>query len=67
MKAKLIAGGILMLLVLVFAVQNSAVVTIKFFVWQFSASLALVIFLVGAVGTVVGWFVGTAFKIMRSK
>lgn len=67
MKIKLILGGALMLLVLIFAVQNAGVVTIKFLPWQFSASLALVIFLTGAAGTLIGWFVGTAFKITRSK
>jgi len=66
-KAKLIVGGVLMLLVVIFAVQNATVVTIQFLPWKFSASLALVIFLTGAVGTVIGWFLGTAFKITRSK
>jgi len=56
-----------MLLVVIFAVQNATVVTIQFLPWKFSASLALVIFLTGAVGTVIGWFLGTAFKITRSK
>lgn len=63
----MILGGVLMLLIVVFAVQNATVVTIQFLAWKFSASLALVIFLTGAVGTVVGWFLGTAFKITRSK
>jgi uncharacterized integral membrane protein len=66
MKPKLIIGGALLLLVIIFAVQNAAVVTIQFLPWKFSASLALVIFLTGAAGTIIGWVLGTAFKITRS-
>ncbi len=65
MKLKLIIGIVLLVLVGLFAMQNSAVVTIRFMVWQFSASLALVIFLTGLAGALVGWFLGTAFKITR--
>lgn len=66
-KIKLILGGILLLLGVVFAIQNSEVVEVKFLVWSLKMSQALVIFLMGATGTLVGFFFGTAFKISRQK
>ncbi|HEX9784923.1 MAG TPA: LapA family protein [Opitutaceae bacterium] len=62
-KIKLILGGILLLLGLIFAVQNSAVVEVRFLFWSLEMSQALVIFLTGAAGALVGFFFGTAFKI----
>ncbi len=65
-KIKLIVGGLLLLLVLVFTLQNASVVEVKFIVWSLQMSQALVIFLTGAVGSIIGFFFGTAFKISRS-
>jgi uncharacterized integral membrane protein len=64
-KIKLILGGILLLLGIVFAVQNSTVVEVKLLVWSAKMSQALVIFLSGALGTLIGFLFGTAFKITR--
>lgn len=64
-RIKLILGGVLLLLGIIFAVQNSAVVEVKLFVWSLKMSQALVIFLTGAVGSIIGFFFGTAFKITR--
>jgi uncharacterized integral membrane protein len=64
-KVKLIIGGILLVLGIVFAVQNAAVVEVKFLVWSLKMSQALVIFLTGAAGAIIGFFFGTAFKITR--
>jgi len=64
-KVKLILGGALLLLGIVFAVQNAPVVEVKFLVWSIKMSQALVIFLTGAVGSIIGFFFGTAFKITR--
>lgn len=66
-KIKLILGGVLLLLGIIFAVQNSSVVEVKFLLWSLKMSQALVIFLMGAAGTLVGFFFGTAFKITRQK
>jgi uncharacterized integral membrane protein len=46
-------------------VQNSTVVEVKFLVWSLETSQALVIFLTGVVGTIIGFLFGTAFKISR--
>lgn len=64
-KIKLILGGILLLVGLVFAVQNATVVEVKFLAWSLNVSQALVIFLTGAAGIIAGFFLGTAFKISR--
>lgn len=64
-KIKLVLGGLLLLLGLIFAVQNSGVVEVKFIVWSLKMSQALVIFLMGATGALVGFFFGTAFKLSR--
>jgi uncharacterized integral membrane protein len=64
-KIKLILGVVLLLLGIIFAVQNSAVVQVRIFVWSLQMSQALVIFLTGAAGAIIGFFLGTAFKISR--
>lgn len=64
-KFKLILGGILLLFGIIFAMQNSTVVQVRFLVWSVQMSQALVIFLTGAVGTIIGFLFGTAFKISR--
>ncbi len=64
-KFKLILGGILLLLGIIFAVQNSTVVEVKFLVWSARMSQAVVIFLAGATGTIIGFLFGTTFKLSR--
>jgi len=49
----LILGIVLGALLVVFALQNVAVVTLSFFTWQFQGSLALVLILAAAAGVVV--------------
>jgi len=62
---KLTAGGLLLLLGLVFAVQNSAVVEVRIVAWSIQMSQALVIFVTGAAGLIAGFFLGTAYRITR--
>ena len=64
-KFKLILGGILILFGIIFATQNSTVVQVRFLIWSVEMSQALVIFLTGAVGTIIGFLFSTAFKISR--
>ena len=64
-KFKLILGGILILFGIIFAMQNSTVVQVRFLIWSVQMSQALVIFLTGAVGTIIGFLFSTAFKISR--
>ena len=62
-KFKLILGGILLLFGIIFAMQNSTVVEVRYLVWSVQMSQALVIFLTGLFGTIIGFLFGTAFKI----
>jgi uncharacterized integral membrane protein len=64
-KFKLILGGVLILFGIIFAMQNSTVVEVRFLVWSVQMSQAFVIFLTGAVGTIIGFLFSTAFKISR--
>jgi uncharacterized integral membrane protein len=57
--------GILLLFGIIFAMQNSTVVEVWFLVWSVQMPQAMVIFLTGAVGTIIGFLFGTAFKISR--
>lgn len=52
----LIIGLLLGALVLIFAVQNIAVVNVVFLTWQFEGSLALIVVLSIAVGMLLSWF-----------
>lgn len=60
MKFKLALGAVLLLAALVFVLQNSGVVEVKFLVWNFSTSLALLIFVSLASGLFAGWVLTSA-------
>ena len=55
MNYKIILSLILGILVVIFIIQNAAVVEIRFFFWTITLSRALVIFLVLAIGILIGW------------
>ena len=52
---KLIAILVLAGLVVIFIVQNTAVVDIRLFFWTISMSRSLMFFLVVCIGIVIGW------------
>ena len=54
MKAKVVFALILVLLVVVFTLQNTEVVEINFVFWHFAMSRALLIFIVLGVGILIG-------------
>lgn len=58
-KAKGIIAVGLLLLVMIFTLQNAEVMEIRFLFWQISLSRALVIFLVFVLGLVSGLLFGT--------
>jgi len=60
---KLILGITLFLLLVVFTVQNAAIVTINFFFWELSISRALMIFFVLAIGIIIGLIIATYLRI----
>ena len=55
MNLKLIAGLILASLVVLFAVQNAEPVQFRFLFWTFALSRALMMFILLAVGVLLGW------------
>lgn len=57
------------LVAVVFALQNSMVVSVSFLVWRFSGSLALILLLTLAVGFLVGWLAAlpTIFRLRRER
>jgi uncharacterized integral membrane protein len=60
MNFKLILGAVLLLVALVFSVQNAGAVDVRFLAWKFSTSLALVIFGALAAGLIGGWAITSA-------
>jgi len=65
MKLKVALGTILLLLVVIFTLQNSDMVTIKFLFWSFELSRALMIFLVLTAGILIGVFLGNLPRILN--
>lgn len=63
MNLKLIVGAALLLATLLFCVQNAGVVDVRFFVWKFSLSLALVVFGALAAGWLGGWAFTSALRL----
>ncbi len=58
-QTKLIIAMILLLLLVIFTVQNASVITINLFFWQYSISRALMIFFVLSIGVIIGLVLGT--------
>lgn len=61
-KFKLIISLAIMLVLLIFTLQNSHEVTIRFMLWQTTMSRALILFIVFSVGVLVGYFLGGTGK-----
>lgn len=63
MKITLYLGLTLLLVTLVFSLQNAAVVDVKFLAWKFTISLALVMFATLGAGLIGGWAVSSALRL----
>jgi len=59
----LVLGGLAVL----FIFQNVAVVEVQFLFWSMQVSRALLMFLLFAVGIIVGWFLHSFFNFRRGK
>jgi len=66
MNVKLTTGFVLLLLLIIFIIQNTEVVNIKFIFWEMSLSRVLMIFLVFLSGGVVGWVANTVYRSHRN-
>lgn len=67
MKIRAYIALLLLLLVVVFIVQNATVVDIQFLLWKLSMSRSLMIFFVLAIGIVIGWITAGHFYKKRDK
>jgi putative membrane protein len=61
MNYKLIFNLVLVGLMVIFIVQNVAVVEIRFLFWKVSMSRSIMIFLLLAVGIITGWILRSHF------
>lgn len=63
MKLKLVITLVMLLLVFVFAVQNAAIIEVRFLFWVVEFPRSLLIFLMLLIGVVVGWFLKPMLRI----
>ena len=67
MKTKLSVILILFLLVLTFAVQNAAIVELKFLFWKIEFPRSLLLICTMLIGVVIGWFLKPLFRFKGSE
>lgn len=65
MTFKLAITTALILLVMIFAVQNAAVVDIRLLFWDVAISRSLLIFMMLFIGVVIGWSLRSVFRILK--
>jgi uncharacterized integral membrane protein len=63
MRMKMAGGMALLLLVVVFTLQNTEVIPIRFLFWDISLSRALMLFLVLAIGILIGFMAGRSSRV----
>ena len=62
MSYKLISTLILIGMMVIFVIQNVTVVEIKFFLWSFEMSRALLYFILIAKGIIIGWLLNNYYR-----
>lgn len=65
MTFKLVITTALIVLVMIFAVQNAAVVEIRLLFWDVAFPRSLLIFMMLLIGVVIGWFLRSVFRILK--
>lgn len=65
MKLKLFIASGLILLVMIFAVQNAATVNIRLLFWDVAFPRSLLIFMMLLIGMVIGWFLRSVFRLLK--
>lgn len=61
-KLRLVLTIALIVLVLVFVLQNVAIVEVRFLIWSFPMPRSVLIFFMLAVGVTIGWFMRAALR-----
>jgi uncharacterized integral membrane protein len=67
MKAKIIILMILVVLFTIFVSQNTEVVTVKAYFWQFQMSIIVLISLIGLLGVIFGFIIAKVFDRPQSR
>jgi uncharacterized integral membrane protein len=67
MRAKIITLIILVVLFTIFITQNTEVITIKAFFWQFEMSAIVLITLIGLIGVSVGFILAKIFEVSERR
>lgn len=62
MKAKILILMILVVLFTIFVSQNTEVVTVKAYFWQFQMSIIVLISLIGLLGVILGFIIARLFN-----
>lgn len=65
MKTKLFVASGLVLLVMIFAVQNAATVDIRLLFWDVAFPRSLLIFLMLLIGVIIGWSLRSVFRLLK--
>lgn len=65
MTSKLVIATTLIILVMIFAVQNAAVVNIRLLFWDVALPRSLLIFMMLLIGMIIGWFLRSVFRILK--
>jgi uncharacterized integral membrane protein len=65
MNGRLVLGLVLMIAVVIFTLQNTDIVSIRFLFWQLSLSRALMIFVLLGAGIIIGWIAGSLRRGIR--
>ena len=66
MAYKLLITISLVVMVMIFAVQNAAMVEIQLLFWEVAFPRSLLIFMMLLIGIVIGWFARAIFRISRN-
>lgn len=67
MTYKFLITTFLLVMVMIFAVQNAATVEIRLLFWEVAFPRSLLIFMMLLIGMVIGWFARSIFRISRTK
>ena len=67
MSYKLILTLLLTGLVLIFVIQNASVVEIKYLLWSFEISRALLYFILFSAGIIIGWLLNSYSKLKKKQ
>ena len=67
MTSKLVITTGLILLVMIFAIQNAATVEIKLLFWDVALPRSLLIFMMLLIGVIIGWFLRSVFRKLKNQ